>query len=329
MPKRGKIALVVAGGQIGLKRDEETGRQPSLNGETMLSWLPESLTENVVLVDWSHQPSSHYSIRMTTDLIQILNKLVVDGIDGIVVSSGTDTLEEMAYLTDLLWAYPQPVIFTAATLPYDLAGTDAVINLTQALNAASSQKCWGLGVMICLQDQLFAAAEITEETNHRRNAFISPDRGPVGEIIGEDIHILRVYKRGKILEGNLVPARNVELIYANLGGGEILVKILSETTDKDLDGLVIAGFGDGVVPPSWIPFLRKIIRDDIPVVITSRCFMGRTRQFFAYEGSLNKLLELGAYDGGNLRPLQARLKLAAGLGAGLKGPDLQKYLYNG
>ena len=57
----------------------------------------------------------------------------------IVVSSGTDTLEEMAYLTDLFWAYPQPVIFTAATLPFDVPGTDAIINLTQAMYAASSQ----------------------------------------------------------------------------------------------------------------------------------------------------------------------------------------------
>jgi L-asparaginase len=328
MPKRGKIALVVAGGQIGLKTEEDSGHQPFLSGETMLSWLPEDMSQDVFLVDWSHQPSSHYSIRMTTDLIQILNKLIIEGVDGIVVSSGTDTLEEMAYLTDLFWAYPQPVIFTAATLPFDVPGTDAIINLTQAMYAASSQKCWGLGVLVCLQDQLFAASEITEETNHRRSAFVSPDRGPLGEIIGQDIQILRIHKRSKVLEGDHVPARNVELIYANLGGGELLIKLLSEAKDRDLDGLVIAGFGDGTISPSWIPFLRKIIRDGIPVVISSRCFMGRTRRFFNFEGSLNKLLELGVYDGGNLRPLQARLKLSAGLGAGLKGSELQKFLYS-
>ena len=76
------------------------------------------------------------------------------------------------------------------------------------------------------------------------------------------------------------------------------------------------------------PLFKEDHQDGIPDVISSRCFMGRTRRFFNFEGSLNKLLELGVYDGGNLRPLQARLKLSAGLGAGLKGSELQKFLYS-
>lgn len=326
MPKRGKIALVVAGGQMSLKGEEETSRQSSKSGETMLSWLPKDLPFEIILVDWSHQPSSHYTMRMTTDLVQILNKLVVDGIDGIVVSSGTDTLEEMSYLADLMWTYPQPVIFTAATRPYEEIGSDAMLNLTQAVIAASSQKCWGLGVLVCMQDQLFAASEITESANHRRNAFLAPDRGPVGEVMGKNIDILRLHKRGKVLAGSFAPARNVELVTSSLGGGELVLKLLAETSEKDLDGLVVAGFGDGSVPPSWIPFLRKILRDNIPIVITSRCIKGRTRPSYTFEGSLDRLLELGAYDGGSLKPVQARLKLAVALGAGLKGNDLQKYL---
>ncbi len=327
MPKRNKIALVIAGGQIGMKFSEKlNGHTPSLSGEEIMYWLPQELSENLEIVDWSHQPSSHYTMRMTSDLVHILNKLVQEGIAGLVVLCGTDSLEEMAYLTDLLWAYPQPVIFTGAVLPPDMIGSDASINITQAIMAARSEACWGLGVMACFQDQLFAASEITQIANHRGSAFMAPDRGPVAEIVGEEVTILRVYKRPQILEGDFSPARNVELLWIALGSSSKIVETMAGEKEKSIDGLVLAAFGNGNIPPSWTPHIKTLVKEGIPVVLTSRCLSGHVRRMFSFEGSVNKLLEMGVMSGGHLSPIHARLKLAVALGAGLKGKVLQNYL---
>ena len=328
MAGRGKTALVILGGQIGMKFNEQQDSwQSTLTREEILEWLPSDVAEKVFVIDWSRQPSSHYSVRMVADLVQVLVKSVIDGAEGVVVTCGTDALEEMAYLTDLYWAYPQPLIFTASKYPHDVPGSDAKLNLTQAVQASLSKECWGLGVLVCVQEQLFAASEITETANQRKEAFSSPGRGPVAQFVGDRVDLLRLHKRTKSLEGAMTPVRDVELLYASVGAGEKLLEALASQEPGELDGVVIAGFGNGHVPPSWIPRVKQLLKDGVPVVITTRCTSGHTMETpCSFEGSTSRILEMGALDGGALRPIQARLKLAAGLGAGLEGADLQRYL---
>ncbi len=328
MAARGKIALVIVGGQMGLKfNDQANSWQSSVTPEEMLGWLPAELADRIFVVDWSHQPSSHYSMRMIADLVQVLSKTVVDGADGVVVTCGTDTLEEISYMVDLYWAYPQPLVFTTSIYPTDYPGSDAKLNLLQAARASMSRECWGLGVLVCVQEQLFAASEITQAANQRRDSFDAPGKGAIAQFVGERVDVLRQPRRASVLEGSVTPARDVELLYASLGAGEKLLELLSSDQRGEIDGLVIAGMGDGHVPPSWIPRIKKFLRDEIPVVITTRCLEGHTLSAFcSFEGSASRLFEMGALDGGPLRPTQARLKLAVGLGAGLKKSDLQRYL---
>ncbi len=328
MSNRGKVAIVLAGGQIGVKYNAQSrGWQPTVSAEEMVSWLPPEMADKVFFIDWSRQPSSHYTIRMTADLVQVLSKTVVEGADGIVVACGSDAVEEMAYLTDLYWAYPQPVIFTAASLPSDSRGTDGSLNLYQSALASLSRECWGMGVLVCLQDQLFSASEIMQTANHRRNGFSAPDRGPVAQFIGDRIDVIRQKRRPKVLEEKGGPARDVELLYAYLGASDRMIELLSVDETRELDGLVIAGFGAGNTPPSWIPHIKKLVKDNIPVVITSRCPEGHTADMaYSFEGAMDRLLELGVLDGGGLNPLQARLRLAVAKGAGLSRQELQDYL---
>ena len=328
MSNRGKIALVLAGGQIAMQCNPQTNTcQPTVTAEDMLGWLPSEMVERIFVVDWSRQPSSHYTIRMTADLVQLLSKAVVEGAEGVVVACGSDALEEMAYLADLYWAFPQPIIFTAASLPCDSRGSDASINLYHSLLASTSRECWGMGVLVCLQDQLFSASEIAETHPQRKSSFSAPDRGPVGQFILDRIDILRQKHRPKVLEEKGSPAKGVELLYATLGAGDTVVEFLASDDKIELDGLVIAGFGSGNVPPSWIPHIKKLVKDEIPVIITTRCTEGHTGEMpYTFEGAMARLLELGVLNGGGLRPLQARLKLAVALGAGLSKGDIQLYL---
>lgn len=190
-----------------------------------------------------------------------------------------------------------------------------------------SKECWGLGALVCVQEQLFAASEITETANQRKEAFSSPGRGPVAQFVGDRIDLLRQHKRTNALEGAMNPVKGVELLYVTVGAGERLLESLSSQEGDELDGIVIAGLGNGHIPPSWIPRVKKLLKDDVPVVITTRCPHGHTLESpCSFEGSITRLFEMGAIDGGALRPAQARLKLAAGLGAGLEGTDLQRYL---
>ncbi|HCL78998.1 MAG TPA: asparaginase [Synergistaceae bacterium] len=330
MAQREKIALVVTGGQVGTQFNKESkSLQPTVTSQQMISWLPESMTGRIVPMDWSHQPSSHYSMRMTFDLVQILAKTVIDGASGVVVSCGTDTMEEMAYLTDLYWSYPQPVVFTGSTMPSDGLGADAAANLYQAVLAAAAEETWGMGVLVCVQEQLFAASEVTETECQRKSAFSAPGRGPIGQFIADRVDILRQPIRSRIVSDN-PPARDVELLYATLGGGDDLLEMLSSDKKRKLEGVVISAFGSGSVPPSWIPHIKKIIKDGVSVVVTSRCHQGHTSPGGqTFEGSFSRLLELGVLDGGHLRPVQARIKLAVALGAELKGGALQQYLLEG
>ncbi|MCD6184106.1 MAG: asparaginase [Thermovirga sp.] len=325
MSKRGKVAFVGTGGTISMTySDRQGGLIPTESAGSILEAVPENYKGNLEIIDWGHQPSSHYTIRMTVDLVQLLYKLVQDGISGIVIACGTDTLEEMAYLTDLLWPYPQPIIFTGAMLPIGTPGSEAASNLIQSLTAASCERLWGMGVLTCLQDQLFAASEVAKEIGHRKDAFYAPGRGPVGEFVDGQIYIIRKPKRPPFLGQDIHPASKIAVLWATLGGGEETLSCLAENCD--LDGLILAGFGAGNISPSWIKYLKPLLKKGLPIVITSRCHKGHTSIQYAYEGSTKKLLEMGVYDGGWLRPHQARLRLAVALGAGLKGENLQKYL---
>jgi len=322
------ITLVIAGGELTMRASGTmTSVQKELDEARIHSWLPGELSEKVKIVDWSHQPSSHYSMRMAADLVDLLSKQVAAGASAVVVACGADAIEEMAYLADLLWIYPQPLIFAATLTPPDEHGGEPALVLREALTAAAARETWGQGVLICSGGQLFAACDAVEVANYGRCGYDGTFRGAVGNVFGEHVILWQTARRSRVFDTPFTPARNVELLYATLGGGERLLQMLAES-EKSIDGLVIAGFGGGNVYPAWMAFIKSLVRDDVPVVAVSRCSRGCVLDGQVFEGSFAKLAEIGVMNGGPLTPVQARIKLAVGIGAGLKGEDLQNYLLN-
>ena len=320
------IALVIAGGELTMSLDgSHYAVSPGVTGDELLSWIPEPLREGLSIVDWTRQPSSHFTVRLTSDLVTLLSGQIVEGRQGVVVLAGTDTLDEICYLADLLWGYPQPLIFAAGKLPDGKLGSDARAVLNEALLAAGSQECWGLGPLVCAQGELFPARNLMEFTNCGRASYTGPTNEAIGEILDGKVIIWQRPHRTKTLDSSTIPARNVELIYSSLGSGERVMASLAEDA-ANLSGLVISGFGGGNVLPGWVPYIRTLLKADIPVVVTSRCPNGRVTTHSTFEGSFLKLHEMGALDGGDLSPLRARIKLAVGIGAGLTGEALQNYL---
>jgi L-asparaginase len=180
--------------------------------------------------------------------------------------------------------------------------------------------------LVLSDSTLLSASDVVEVSNYRCAGFKTPSCGIVAEFEGGELLALCARDRNRVLPMNTQPARRVEIIYASLGGGEIILSALQNKGVDEIDGLVLAALGDGEVAPSWTPYIKKFLKEEIPVVLTSRCINGKVIPGFNFEGSAYRLIEMGVFDGGGLNPVQARIKMSLGLGAGLKGEELQAYI---
>ena len=172
-------------------------------------------------------------------------------------------------------------------VPSDQLGSDGPLNLYHALLAASSECIWGLGVLVCFRDQLFAASEVCKVNSFKRDALTAPERGPVAEIVGNKIHLVKKTKRGRIIEGNLIPAREVSF-WATLGGAKGLELLSEDEALKDWSG----GVGRAILTGMGIP--DKTIITQLSELLTSNV-LGRVVTSYALLESAQKLLESGAF----------------------------------
>ena len=323
--------MILAGGQIIQKRVSGESEAAALLEDELLAYFQSDIRAKFYVVGWSYQPVSHYTLRMCSDLVQLAGSQIEEGAAGVVITCGTQAMTEAAYFADLIWTYPQPLIFTSSVYSAETPGSETALHISQSVRAAESQACWGQGVLVCVQDQIYAASEICQLSNYGRFGHSSFSYGPIAAFPGpnDELVFFRPVRRGKIMDIGTSPARSIEIIDASLGGGDVLLNALLDGRVSELDGLVLSAFGDGDVPPSWVPFLRKILRTDMPVVLASRCPIGCVRPGVDFEGSARRLLEMGLIGAGTLTPLQARIRLAVGLGAGLKDQELRSYMLDG
>ena len=300
----------------------------ALTEEDFLAYFRDEIREKFYVVNWSCQPISHYTLRMYSDVIRLAGAQIEAGAAGVVLTCGTQAMAEAAYFADLVWTYPQPLIITSSVYPAETPGSETALHVSQSVRAAESRACWGQGVLVCVQDQIYAASEVCHLSNYGRFGHSSFSFGPVAVFPGPYDELVRFRKvpRGRIMDIDVSPARNVEILEASLGGGDVLLNALLDGRVAELDGLVISAFGDGDVPPSWGPLLRRVLRADTPVVLASRCPIGYVRSGIDFEGSARRLLEMGLISAGTLTPLQARIRLAVGLGAALPDQELRAYM---
>lgn len=312
-----KLALVVAGDFAG----------ETLNAEPvyLVKSLSEELAGQCQIIEWSSQPSNYYSMQLMLNMLDMLDTLVEQGYSGILVMSGSGVMEEMAYMADLLWQHSEPLIFVnlmvrgRADLQYGLA------NLNCAVLAALSPEASGKGVMVCSSGELFAASEVAMlDPISPDSAFQSPEKGSVGKMLNGAIKFFRDAHRPGFLARRPERPAAVEILWASIGGGELMMSSLSKS--REIEGVVLAGFGLGCVPPAWMPPIRNLLRSRVPVAIVSRCSNGEVCATNDFEGGFKKLTELGVISGGRLSPYHARIRMSLGLGAGLTERGLSLYL---
>lgn len=307
-----KIAVVFNGGTISMKVDERLqAAVPSLSGEDIMS-LVTGVEEyaNVENHTFSSLPSPHVTPKLMLELSNFVQDLADrEDIDGIVVTHGTDTLEETAYFLDLTVKTKKPIVVTGAMRSSSELGYDGPFNLATSICTAISEESKGRGVLVCFNGELNDAIEVTKANSMALNAFRTPNFGPIGVVDNNNVIF---YRKGK--KGSKFTPRNMDKDVA-------LIKCVSGMTSDFIDfslekgykGLVIEAMGRGNVPPSVVPGIKRALDMGFPVIIVSRCFEGRVFESYGYEGGGKHLIDMGCIFGDTMPGQKARIKLLAAI----------------
>jgi L-asparaginase len=308
-----KVVLIGTGGTIASRYDQKLGRTvASQRGEDLLAQVPQLAEVAAVEVyDFATVSSFDMSAGFAHDLTgRIDQQLARDDVAGVVVTHGTDTMEESCYLADLLLRSDKPVVFTGAQRAHDDPNPDGPGNILCAVRTAAAPAAHGLGAVICFGDQIHAARDVTKMSASALATFQSYDKGVLGEVDAGRVVINRRPERRRTFVVDRLETR-VPLLRLYLGFDPGLVEAALE---RGARGLVLEAFGRGNGPAALVPVVRTAVAAGVPVVITSRCPSGRVEPIYG-KGGGKDLADAGAIFAGDLKGAKARLLLMVLLSA--------------
>jgi L-asparaginase len=316
------IVLVFTGGTISMRRDDTLGGAvPSLSGRDILALAPaiEQIAATEIL-DFGAHPGPHMTIdRMWALRNTLAEQLTRSDVDGIVVTHGTDSLEESAYLAARSLGTPKPVVFTGAMRTSSDLGWDGPANLGAAVRVAASEEARGFGVLVAMCDRVFSALDVTKTHTYTVDAFESPGLGPLGVV--DDSHV--IFRRAiPEIPPPLMPETlggPVDIVYSWAGADSRLL----DASRREARGVVVAAMGRGNVPPAMIEGIDRWHQEEKPVIIASRVQRGRVGRTYGYPGGARRLHDRGAILAGSRRPQQARIDLMLALGARMDIPAIR------
>ncbi|MEU8298403.1 asparaginase [Micromonospora sp. NPDC048909] len=319
------IALITLGGTIAMGGVDRSrpGVVTRLTGADLTAAVPglDELGVPLEVRDVHAVPSANLTYRQLLDVVDDASRAVAGGATGVVVTQGTDTLEESAFLTDLVWPHAAPLVFTGAMRNPTLAGADGPANLLAAARVAAAPAARDLGVLVVVNDEVHAARWVRKTHSTSTATFASPNAGPIGQVIEGEVRVLTRPRRRDPLppvDPDRLDATRVALYPVTLDDDGLLLTGVADTHH----GLVVAGFGVGHVPSALAPVLGDLA-GRMPVLLTSRSGAGSVlRQTYGAVGSETDLQRRGLLNGGLLDPYKARVLLRLLLAAGLEGAAL-------
>ncbi len=302
------IAILFTGGTISMSIDPTMGgAAPALSGEEIVARV-DGLNDvaDFDIVNFARLPGPHVTPAIMLELAQAANaELQKTNIDGVVITHGTDTLEETAYFLDLILQSEKPVVFVGAMRNSSELSWDGPANLMAAVRVAAAPQARGLGVVVAMSEKIIAANEVTKTHTESVDTFQSRDYGALGLIDKDRVIIARRPTEREHIAATMIEER-VETIKVVSGGDG---KLLDFAVQQGARGIVLEGFGRGNVPPAYVAAIERAVQAGIPVVLTSRCPRGRVLDTYAYEGAGKMLTNLGVILGGVLPSHKARIKL--------------------
>ncbi|SNS65280.1 L-asparaginase [Geodermatophilus saharensis] len=250
--------------------------------------------------------------RVHTLAVRAAEVLRDPDVAGLVVTHGTDTIEETAYLLDLFHADPRPVVVTGAQRPADAPDSDGPRNLTEAVTVAASEGARGLGVLVAFGGRVFAARGIRKGHTLAADTFTAPDTGPLGWVSTGRIGIESRPVRGPALDlAAFDPAGvRVDVLACHPDADAVALRAFA---DAGARGIVLEATGAGNANPAVVAAVGELVAAGVVVVTSTRVPAGRVAALYGNGGGAD-LLAAGAVPSGLLRPSQARVLLAALLG---------------
>ena len=311
------MRVLAAGGTISMTG--ESGATPDLDAEGLLASIP-SLADHDGLQAQTvtNLPSAHLTLDDQLQICRRARDAARRGI-GVVVTHGTDTLEETAMLCDVVHDAEAPIVFTGAIRPASAPGADGPANAVDAVSVAASEAAAGLGVLVCFGGEIHHARCVRKTDTTSLVAFSSPQTGPLGRVT-----------EGHPTIWSRIP-RNPPLDPPHLGGRVLVVgtgagddgTLARAALDTEPDGVVIGTLGAGHLAPAVLELWAEAA-DKIPVVAYCRPERGVILSAtYGYRGSERDLRETRIIPAGFLSPQAARMKLLACLASGLEIDEIR------
>ena len=298
------------------------GAAPTATADVLVEAVPE--LADVAAVDalsLANVPSASLEISTLLECLGELHRACEDGASGVVVTTGTDTLEEVAYLFHLLWGRPEPLVVTGAMRTADAPGADGPANVLGAVTVAATPQARERGCLVVMNDEVHAAQTVQKTHTSSPAAFRSPGSGPIGRVHeGRALLGPRPPRPAPMQLQGVTHVPKVALLRVALDDDTVLLSRAVEA----YDGVVVESLGGGHVPAWWVEPLLDAARR-VPVVLASRTGCGPLlSSTYGFTGSERQLLAGGLLSAGALDGLKARVLLTVALMAGCgHGPELQ------
>ncbi len=310
------IHILFTGGTISMQRDAAAGGNiPAHGGEALVRLAPG--IERIApyrIEDWARMPAGHFDLDRLWAMRERVRELAESGkVGGIVVTHGTDILEETAYLLDRTLDSGVPVAVTGAMRTSSDDGWDGPRNLRDAVAVAASASSAGRGAMVVFAGQIFTGRTAAKSHATDVEAFTAPHAGPIGTVSGTAVSYTSSPPTARVpLRPDSLRARVAHIPMVVGDDGSML-----DLARPGHDGVVIEAFGSGNVPPGAVAAIGRWLDAGKPVVLASRCWWGQVTPAYAFEGGGARTTAMGAIPAGARTPSQARMELAIALSAGV------------
>jgi L-asparaginase len=319
-----RVVVLATGGTIASKFDPSIGAlAPTATGADLVRAVPG--LEKIATVD-VEQVANIGSYDMTPDVWRQLSKranalLATNDVSGVVVTHGTDTLEETAYFLDLTVSSSKPVVLVGAQRAASYFDSDGPRNLLNAVRVAISPEATGKGTLVVMNGQINAAREVTKTNTIEVETFKTLEFGALGVA---DLGAVRFYRaplrRQTLAISDQQTLGRVEIVNQYAGADGRIISLLLE--QGKLDGLVVEGFGLGHITSGTLEALKEVRRRGIPVVLSTRVYTGRVVPLYARDVETQ---QIGCILADNLSAQKARVLLMLALTRTRDTQEIQKY----
>ncbi len=307
--------------------DRKTGGAvPRYSGSELLDKIPGAKElANIICYDFGKYPGPHMTPELMFELAKkIQGKINNKKFTGVIVTHGTDTLEETAYLLDLVVKTEIPIVVIGSMKNSSEPDWDGPRNLMDSINICLNDNFKNLGVLVCLNGEINAASEVTKTYTEEIDSFHSLDFGSLGFVQNGKAVLNRLPRKlEKISAKKIITNVDMLTVYAGMDD-----KFFKFSADSGTNGIVVEALGVGNVPPPAFDGIKYAVEKKIPVVLVSRCPAGETLDIYSYPGAGKWLHKIGVIFADYLNGQKARIKLMLALGKTRNLIELRKIFEN-